>query len=74
MSDALSIAVNGLNSSSLRSVKAASSIVNASSTGANSDPTASLVGLTEDKTSYAANAKVIRAVAEDNKSLIDILA
>ncbi len=74
MSDTLNIAVNGLNSSASRITKAASSIVNASSTGAKTDLSTSLINITEAKTNYAAEAKVIRVVEDNNKRLLDILA
>jgi hypothetical protein len=74
MSDALNIAANALNSSASRMVKAASSMVNASSTGATGDLAAGLVAIAQEKTNYAADAKVIRAVAENNKTLLNILA
>jgi flagellar basal body rod protein FlgG len=74
MSDALSIATNGLNFTASRIAKDASSIVNASSTGSNGDLTTPLVDLAVQKTNYAANAKVIRVVEENNKTLLNILA
>lgn len=73
MSDALSIALNGLNSTTAQIVKATSSIVNASSTGATEDLSNNLVNILQDKTSYAAEAKVIRAVDQNNKTLLNIL-
>jgi hypothetical protein len=74
MSDALNIAVNGLNASTARVANAASSIVNASSTGSDGDITAGLVAIAKEKTVYAAEAKVVKIVAENNKALLDILA
>ena len=70
MSDALSIAVNGLNNAVSRVTQSASNIVNASSTGKNLD--SDLVDLKTDSTNYAANAAVIKAVEKDNKALLDI--
>jgi len=74
MSDALNIAVNGLNSTGSKIAKTASSIVNASSTGASGNLSSDLVDLISEKTGYAADAKVVNAVQRDNKTLIDILA
>ena len=74
MSDALNIALNGLNNTSFQIAKTTSSIVNASSTGSSGDLSTNLVNLTQEKNNYAIEAKVIRAVQETNKSLVDILA
>ena len=74
MSDALNIATNGLISSSAQIAKAASNIVNASSTGSDTDLTKNIVDLIKEKTVYQAEAKVAHVVAETNKSLLDILA
>jgi len=74
MSDTLNTAVGALNSSAARIVKATSSIVNASSTGTTADIAASAVSLIQEKTQYAAEAKIIKAVAKNNKTLVDILA
>ena len=74
MSDALNIALNGLNKTSFQIAKTTSSIVNASSTGSSGDLSPNLVNLTQEKNNYAIEAKVIRAVQETNKSLVDILA
>lgn len=70
MSNALSIAVNGMNQSVARATQSASSIANASLTGKNVD--ADLVNLSIESTNYAANAKVIEADAKMQKALLDI--
>ena len=74
MSDALNIAVLGLNNSASRIAKAASSIANASLTGSSGNLSDGLVQIAEQKTDYAANAKVIRVEQETSKALLDILA
>jgi hypothetical protein len=74
MSDTLNIATNALSFTASRIAKDASSIVNASSTGSNGDLIGPLVDLAIQKTNFAADAKVIRVVAENNKTLLDILA
>lgn len=74
MSDTLTIAVNGLNSAATKIAKATASIVNASSTGSTGDLATPLTDIAKGKTTYAAEAKVIRAVEQNNKSLLDILA
>lgn len=85
MSDALSIAVGGLNKSLLSVTQRASTVVNSSLT-INSDEknsavtaeapdmTGALVGLKTDEITYAANAKVIRVVQNLNKRLLDTIA
>ncbi|MGB9152581.1 MAG: flagellar basal body rod C-terminal domain-containing protein [Alphaproteobacteria bacterium] len=70
MSNALSIAVNGLNSAASLAVKSATNIVNSSSTGNNVD--GALVTLSSASTDYAANAAVIKTVDKMNKALLDI--
>ena len=74
MSDTLNVAVNALTASSAKIAKATSSIVNASSTGSSGDLTTPIVDIIREKTQYAAEAKVIRVVDENNKKLLDILA
>ena len=74
MSDALNLAVNGLNTSAFQIAKATSSIVNASSTGSDGDLTKPLTDIAVNKINYEADAKVIRVVSEDNKTLLNILA
>ena len=74
MSDPLNITVNALNSTGLRLVKDASSIFNASSTGGATAITNGLVALQQDKTVYAAQAKFVHPVAQNDKTLVDILA
>jgi hypothetical protein len=74
MFDALNTTVGALQKTGTRILNDASSIVNASSTGATGDLSSSLVKLQTDKTGYAAQAKVVQAVNEDNKRLLDILA
>jgi hypothetical protein len=74
MSDALSIATNALNATSFQIAKDASSIVNVSSTGSDGDLTTPLIDIAQQKAVYAADAKVIRVAAENNKTLLDILA
>ena len=74
MSDTLNIAVNGMNASAARIAKAASSIVNASSTGSNGDLATPLTDIAKEKTVFAADAKVVKVVAENHKALLDILA
>jgi len=71
MSDALSIAVNGLNASVARTTQSVGNIVNASSTGNNLD--ANLVKISAEKTNIAADADVIKTVRKEQQSLIDIL-
>lgn len=73
MSDALNITLNGLNASASRIAKAASSIVNASSTGEDGKISSGLIDIAKEKNNYAAEAKVIRVAQETNKSLLDIL-
>ncbi len=70
MSDALSFAINGLNSSVARATQFTRDIVNASSTGKNVE--GGLVGLQGAKTDYAANATVIKTVQKEQKALLDI--
>jgi flagellar basal body rod protein FlgC len=74
MSDALSIATNGLNATSFRVAKDASSIVNASSTGSDGDLSTPITDLVQQKAVYGAEAKVVKVVEENNKTLLDILA
>jgi hypothetical protein len=74
MSDALNIAVNGLNNTSLQIAKTASSIVNASSSSGNSALAGNLVALATEKTSYEAEAKVAGVVQKTNQALLDIFA
>ena len=72
MSDALSIAVNGLNSSVARATQSARNIVKASSTGENLD--VSLVNLRTERTNVTAAAAVIKTVHIMDKALLDIKA
>ena len=78
MTDTLNIAVSGLNNAAARIANSASSIVNASSTknisnNSSGDLTANLVAISADKTVFAANAAVVKAVAKNNKTLIDMI-
>ncbi len=70
MSNALSIAANGINQAVSRATQSAVNIVNASSTGKNID--GDLINIQSDKTSVAANATVIRSEEKMQKSLLDI--
>jgi flagellar basal body rod protein FlgC len=70
MSDALSVAVNGLNASVSRATQFAGNIVKASSTGKNLD--GSLVGIKTESVDYAANATVIKTEEKLQKALLDI--
>jgi flagellar hook protein FlgE len=70
MSDALSIAVNGLNQAVSHATQSAGNIANASLTGTNVD--GDLVNLSVAKTDYAANATVIKTEEKMQKALLDI--
>ena len=74
MSDALGTAIIGLNHAGARIANAASNIVNASSTSKNNfDPSldiaSNLIAVTVNKTDYAANAAVVKAVKKNNETL-----
>lgn len=69
MSNALSLAINGINSAVSLASQSATNIVNASSTGQN---TADIVNVKIASTDMAANAAVIKTVAKMNKALLDI--
>jgi hypothetical protein len=71
MSNALSIAVNGVNSAISSALKSTTTIVNGSSTGQNVD--GALVNLQAASKDVAANAAVIRTVQKTQKALLDIL-
>ncbi len=74
MSDALSLAVSGLNNAASQIANTASSIVKASSTqnnstSANSDLATDFVTLSLAKTDYGASAAIVKAVQKDNQTL-----
>lgn len=73
MSDAVNIALNGLNNASTAIAKATSSIVNASSTGASGDLTTNVVELLKQKNNYEADAKAIRVAENTTQFLLDII-
>ncbi len=70
MSNALSIAVSGINSAVAQAAQSANIIVNASSTGGSVD--GALVNLKVASVDVAANAAVIRTADKMNKALLDI--
>ncbi len=72
MSDALSIAVNGINSAVSRATQSASNIANASLTGKNID--GDLINLRTTSTDVAANVAVIKTAEKNQKALLDIIA
>ena len=72
MSDALSIAVNGINASVARTTQSVRNIVNASSTGNNLD--GNLVNIASDKINVAADVDVIKTVHKEQQSLLNIIA
>jgi len=70
MSNALSIAVNGINATVSRATQSASNIANASLTGKNID--SDLINLRASVTNVAANADVIKTEEKNQKALLDI--
>jgi len=70
MSNALSVAINGINAAVSLASRSANNIVNASSTGKNVDGDLINVGVAS--TDMAANAAVIKTVDKMNKALLDI--
>lgn len=78
MTDPLASAVKGLNTIATRLVNTSSNIANTALTkniskNSSTDLAANLVSVVADKTNYAAVAKVVKAVQEDNQHLLDTL-
>ena len=72
MSEALSIAVGGINQAISRAAQAANTIATASSTGQNVD--GALVAVKSASVDVATNAAVIKTEHKMQKALLDILA
>ena len=73
MSIATSIALSGMNAAALQLQASARNIANSSSTRSSGDMTDDIVQLIQARTSFAANAAVVRVDSQMTATLLDVV-